>query len=175
MLIKTNPVKIGDKKQNKKPVVPRTWRLFVKERLPASSPRLPVVDDYSPCSFRGFVLPWSRNTNRICLPIVSSFSESTISHCNYTASLPDLAVRFENSLSNIAFNEINEEVSSRCGNANSERHSCREPRETSPPIKTLSVPWEGRDIGLLTRVASPSSKNRDLAPLQILNKKAGPL
>ena len=30
------------------------------------------------------------------------------------------------------------------------------------------------DVGLLSRLASPSSKNGDLAPLRTLNEKAGP-
>jgi hypothetical protein len=50
-LIKTNPVKIGGKKQNKKPVTQRNLAADRKERLFASSPRLPVVDDYSRRSF----------------------------------------------------------------------------------------------------------------------------
>ena len=40
-----------------------------------------------------------------------------------------------------------------------------------PPIETVQFPWEGRDIGLLSRGESPNSTIGDLARLQALNEK----
>ena len=57
MLIKTNPVKIGGKKQSKRPVTPRNLAAVRKERLFASFVRIPVVDNYSLCSFADLLCP----------------------------------------------------------------------------------------------------------------------
>jgi len=45
--------------------------------------------------------------------------------------------------------------------------------ETLPPIETVPGRWEGRDIGLLSRTESPSSKIEIWLPLRALKKKTG--
>ena len=72
MLIKTNLVRNGGKKQNKKPVMPRNLAADRKERC-----LLRLRDYRSLTTIRGAALricaAWPLNTNRICgLPIVSS-------------------------------------------------------------------------------------------------------